>query len=303
MFLVLTYRLAKPLIHKLVVAILKAQQATLDGGGAPAEELRKRAITLEALLNNLIRISVFVILIFLVLAVFDLWSLVAGLGLVAAALTIAGQQIILDYLMGILILVEGQYYNGDWISVDGPNAIIEGEVEEVGLRRTTIRDTAGVVHSISNGQIRISSNWTRVYAVASVQVHVLHAAGSRSSVGDRGASWPGDGGRSVVEGPTARGAASDDDLRRQRGWRHVLGARPDTPADRWAAQTDMRRRLAAALAAEGISTARWDSAALAAVDATQVGRRSAALRTVRSCHGVRKNRRGGWTHDHDGRDA
>ena len=42
--LVLTYRLAKPLIHKLVVAILKAQQATLDGGGAPAEELRKRAV-------------------------------------------------------------------------------------------------------------------------------------------------------------------------------------------------------------------------------------------------------------------
>ena len=115
------------------------------------------------------------ILILLVLSVFDLWPILAGLGLIAAALTIAGQAIILDYLMGILILVEGQYYNGDWISIDGPNAIIEGEVEEVGLRRTVIRDTAGVVHSISNGLIRISSNWTRVYAVASVQVHVLHA--------------------------------------------------------------------------------------------------------------------------------
>ena len=268
-FLVLVYRLAKPLIHKLVLAILKAQRATLDGGGAPADELRKRAITLEALLNNLIRITVFVILIFLVLSVFDLWSLVAGLGLVAAALTIAGQQIILDYLMGLLILVEGQYYNGDWISIDGPNAMIEGEVEEVGLRRTTIRDTAGVVHSISNGQIRISSNWTRVYAVASVQMHVLRAQDL-----DRALAIVERVGREMAEDPAWKDrlleaphltAISDVNVDGAMFW---VRARTQ-PADRWAAQTDIRRRLAAALAAEGIDTARWDTAALAAVDASR----------------------------------
>ena len=46
-----------------------------------------------------------------------------------AALTLAGQSVILDYIMGVLILVEGQYFKGDTISV-GP---IEGTVEEVGL--------------------------------------------------------------------------------------------------------------------------------------------------------------------------
>jgi small conductance mechanosensitive channel len=78
-----------------------------------------------------------------VLAVFDLWSVLAGLGLVLAALTLAGQAIILDYLMGILILVEGQYFKGDVVQL----GTIEGTVEEVGLRRTVVRDPSGTVHS------------------------------------------------------------------------------------------------------------------------------------------------------------
>jgi len=40
--LILVYRYAKPFTHRFVVALLRAQQATLDGGGAPADELRKR---------------------------------------------------------------------------------------------------------------------------------------------------------------------------------------------------------------------------------------------------------------------
>src|SRR6187401_707024 len=165
--LILVYRYAKPFTHRFVVALLRAQQATLDGGGAPADELRKRAVTLEDLLNRIIRVTAIVLVMALLLSVFDLWPMVAGLGLIVAALTIAGQAIILDYLMGVLILVEGQFYNGDWISVNDPGSgmTVEGEVEEVGLRRTTLRDMAGVQHSISNGQIRIAYNWTRVYAV------------------------------------------------------------------------------------------------------------------------------------------
>ena len=102
----------------------------------------------------------------------------AGLGLLAAALTLAGQDIVLDYLMGILILIEGHYYKGDWIAIRGPLGAVEGEVEDIGLRKTTIRDNAGTVHNVSNGLIRLSSNLTRVYSVASAEVQVLHAEDS-----------------------------------------------------------------------------------------------------------------------------
>ena len=134
--------------------------------GSPPEELRKRAATLEDLANRLIRVFLVLALVFMVFGVFNLWSVIAGLGLFLAALTLAGQSVILDYIMGLLIIIEGQYFKGDTISVGG----IEGEVEEVGLRRTVLRDTQGTVHSISNGTIRVSSNLTRIYAVAMVDI-------------------------------------------------------------------------------------------------------------------------------------
>ena len=169
------FRLAKPVIHRAVVSLLRVQQSALPAGSAPAEELAKRATTLEELFGKLVR-GLLVFAIFgLILSAFDLWPLLAGLGLLAAALTLAGQDIVLDYLMGILILVEGHYYKGDWIAIGDPLGPVQGEVEDIGLRKTTIRDATGTVHNVSNGLIRLSSNLTRVYSVASAEVQVLHA--------------------------------------------------------------------------------------------------------------------------------
>ena len=77
--------------------------------------------------------------------------------------------------MGFLILVEGPFFKGDWIRIGAPGGV-EGTVEEIGLRRTLLRDGLGSMHAISNGLIRQSSNVTRVFSVATVEVQVLHAA-------------------------------------------------------------------------------------------------------------------------------
>ena len=258
--LVLIYRFAGPLIHRFVLAILKAQQATLDGGGEPADEVRKRATTLEELLSKLIRLLVFALFIVLILSVFDLWEMLAGLAIVAAGLTIAGQSIILDYLMGMLILFEGQYYKGDWLMVDWGNVPIEGEVEEVGLRRTVLRDTNGVVHSVSNGVIRVASNMTRIYGVATVEMLVLRAHDVDNAF-------------SIINRVCDELAADD-------AWKDKL--LPDAPrvlvvtqltidgvlvririrtkpSDRWTAAGELRRRLAIAFDEAEIPIGRWDA--------------------------------------------
>ena len=172
--LFVVYRILEPAIHRVVPGLLRVQQATLTGGVAP-DELTKRSVTLEDLLVKLLRAGILIAAIVFILAIFDLWAVLAGLGLVIAALTVASQEVVLDYVMGMLILVEGQYFKGDWIALRATTGNIEGEVLEIGLRRTIVRDSVGVVHSISNGLIRISSNLTRVYSVAMVEVHVLHA--------------------------------------------------------------------------------------------------------------------------------
>ena len=254
------YRFALGMTHRVVLGLLKVQQATLEAGSYPAEEQQKRAVTLEVILGKMIRAGFLVALVILVLGVFDLWPLLAGLGLVAAALTLAGQAIVLDYLMGILILVEGPYYKGDWISVQAnPGSMVEGEVDEIGLRRTTLRDGLGALHSVSNGLIRASSNLTRLYSIASVDVQIL-----RPQDLDRAIAVAGRVGRELDDDQALGGRLVESPIDT---WVTALtldGAtirlqRRVPPGVRLEANSELRRRLSLAFAAESIGTGRWDS--------------------------------------------
>jgi small conductance mechanosensitive channel len=252
------YRLAQPLIHRLVVGMLHVQQAAMPGD-APAEELQKRSITLEDVLNKVIRALFLVSFVILVLAVFDLWELIAGVGIVVAALTLAGQAIVLDYLMGLLILIEGPYFKGDWIVVQVPGAPVEGEVEEISLRRTVLRDALGAMHSVSNGLIRASSNLTRVYSVASVEVQIVRSADLDRAlavarrVGEEIEHDP-EWGPRLMPAPvnTAVVALTLDGAT-------IRLVRRVPPAVRAAAGSELRRRLMDAFRADSIGTGRWDA--------------------------------------------
>ena len=164
--LLFLFRGAQPLIHRLLIGAFRAQQVAIGDQPVHRAEMERRVATIEDLLSKAIRALVLAAIVALVLGLFDLWSLVAGLGVVIAALTLAGQSIILDFLMGILILAEGQYFKGDIVMING----IEGTVEEVTLRRTLIRDVRGTLHMFSNGLVRSPANLTRTFAAASIEI-------------------------------------------------------------------------------------------------------------------------------------
>jgi small-conductance mechanosensitive channel len=252
--LFVAYRAARPLVHRAVVRLTARTVAHVDPDLADltAAEAEKRAATIEDLLNKTIQLAVVVVGVLVVLAVFDLFPVIAGLGIVVAALTLAGQSIVLDYLMGVLILIEGQYFLGDWIAVAG----VEGTVEEVNLRRTVIRDASGTVHSVSNGLIRTSSNLTRMYAGLNVDVVVAYgtdidrATAVVDRVGGEMAADPEWQGR-LIDAPRLVRVGLLTDL----GVTLKIGGRVRA-ADRWAAPGEFRKRLLAAFDAEGISIAR-----------------------------------------------
>lgn len=245
--LFLVWRYARPFVHRMVLGLLGAQERAMPTG-APEEEIAKRAATLEDLFNRLIRMLVVLAVVFLVFELFDLWPMLAGLGLVLAALTLAGQSVILDYIMGTLILIEGQYYKGDTISVGE----IEGTVEEVGLRRTVLRDTQGVVHSVSNGTIRVSSNLTRIFAVAMVDIEgvrnrdveaviaIMDQVGREMSTDPAWADL-------IVEKPTYRSTPAFTDL----GVTLRMSTKVRTQG-RWTVPAEIRRRMALSLSAADI---------------------------------------------------
>lgn len=248
----LAYRGARPFIHKVLVRVVHAQAATLGDGPASEQEASRRVATIEDLLNKALRLAVFGGLVTLILGLFDLWSLLAGFGLVLAALTFAGQSIILDIIMGVLILIEGQYYKGDTVQIN----MIDGVVEEVGIRRTVIRDARGTLHSISNGLIRSSANFTRTYSTAMLDIDGV-ADGDVEAVivmlGEVGADIAADEALAPLlqDTPgyagTTRFSASGATLR--------LSCRV-RPEGRVRVETEMRRRVAAGLSARSIELVR-----------------------------------------------
>lgn len=67
-----------------------------------------------------------------------------------------------DIVAGISIVLEGQYFEGDWVEIkrDG----IEGKIESLSLRATTIRSLDGTRWVIPNGEMRIAGNRTYDYS-------------------------------------------------------------------------------------------------------------------------------------------
>ena len=246
--LLLAYRYAKPIVHRVLLRVVRPPTIAGDLPVDGAIEVEKRVATLEDLFAKIIHFGVILAFVVLLLSVFDAWSVIAGLGLLAAALTLAGQSIVLDYLSGILLLVEGPYFKGDVVIVGG----IEGTVEEVGLRRTVVRDVQGTVHSISNGEIRIASNETRIFGTSIVEIggiavgDVERAIEAMNRVGEELAADP-TWSASLLETPryTATTAFTNS------GATLRMSARV-LPAERAAVNAELRRRLAGALADAGV---------------------------------------------------
>ena len=71
----------------------------------------------------------------------DIWGIkvgpiLAGFGLVGAAVALGAQNLFKNLFGGIFIIAEKRFEIGDWIRVDG---VVEGTVEFIGLRTTRIR--------------------------------------------------------------------------------------------------------------------------------------------------------------------
>jgi len=101
---------------------------------------------------------------------FSLGPLIAGAGIVGLAFGFGGQYLIRDLINGIFILIEGQYRVHDVVKIND----MGGLVEDINLRITTLRDLAGRVIIIPNGEIKAVINYTRGYAQALLDIGVAY---------------------------------------------------------------------------------------------------------------------------------
>ena len=112
---------------------------------------KERASTIGGVLSATLKSATWVIATAMALGEFgfDLGPLIASAGIVGVALGLGAQTLVRDILSGIFMLIEDQYGVGDTVEV----LEIEGVVEKVGLRVTTVRDGKGTLWYLRNGEI------------------------------------------------------------------------------------------------------------------------------------------------------
>jgi moderate conductance mechanosensitive channel len=96
--------------------------------------------------------------------------ILATAGVAGIAIGFGAQSLIKDYFNGIFLLLDDQIRQGDVVQIAG----IGGLAEEVTLRYVRLRDLEGHVHYIPNGEIKLVTNRTRVYATPVIDVPISY---------------------------------------------------------------------------------------------------------------------------------
>lgn len=125
-------------------------------------EYRKRADTLKSVIRYLISTVLFAVALMMILGEIgiEIGPILAAAGVVGLAVGFGAQHLVQDLLAGFFILLEDQIRVGDVVEVAGKG----GLVEQVSLRTVVLRDLAGNVHYVRNGQIDAVTNMTKEYS-------------------------------------------------------------------------------------------------------------------------------------------
>ena len=208
-----------------------------------SERRSQRAKTIGSVLQSIASFVIGFIGLVLVLGVLgiNLAPIIASAGVIGVAVGFGAQNLVKDFLSGVFMLLEDQYGVGDVVDLGEAT----GTVESVGLRVTTVRDYAGTVWYVRNGEVQRVGNSSQGFAVAVVDVPLGYATDVNQALHllER-----------VATEATAEEPLSVDVLEEPK----VLGVQGMTtenitlrltvkvrPGRQWAAQRELRRRIMA----------------------------------------------------------
>ena len=166
-------RFVRGFVHRVFKALLEREAREGTAQDLTVVELKKRMATLDSLGVNLLQFFIVIVAGLMILGRLgvDIAPAIAGLGIVGIAVGFGAQTLVKDYLNGALILIENQYGKGDVVRI----ADVEGTVEDLTLRRTTLRDFEGNVHTVPNSAVVVASNLTRGWARISEELQLPSA--------------------------------------------------------------------------------------------------------------------------------
>lgn len=116
-----------------------------------ADGKQKKRLTLLNLCVSVLKYIIFIIDIVIILGIFGIkvTAFLAGLGIFGIVIGLALQDLLKDFIAGIFIILDTHYSVGDYVFIDD----FKGEVINVGLKSTKVRDYSGDIRIFSNRNI------------------------------------------------------------------------------------------------------------------------------------------------------
>lgn len=132
----------------------------------------KRRNTLRGLLKNVAKYVIFFIAIVTILDCYNIpvMAILSTVGIVGVALAFGAQSLCRDMITGFFILLEDQFFVGEYIEAQG----VAGYVEEFTLRCTYLRDFDGRLHIIPNGNMQLVTNHHRGNRRVMVEIGIAY---------------------------------------------------------------------------------------------------------------------------------
>lgn len=132
----------------------------------------KRVKTISRHILNIIKYIIIIIIAIAILANFgvNVTSILAGLGITAALIGLAFQDLAKDLIAGISIILEDQYEIGDTVEING----FLGEVVSLGLRTTRLKNYKGQTMIIANHSITEVINYNLAKNFACIDISVAY---------------------------------------------------------------------------------------------------------------------------------
>jgi len=129
---------------------------------------KKREETLIHIFKFTIKVVIWIIAGLMILEEFgvQIAPILAAAGIVGIAFGFGGQYLIKDIISGLFIILENQYRIGDIVAFDK----VSGLVENITLRKTTLRDMDGTVHHIPHGEVKTVSNYSKDFSRINLNV-------------------------------------------------------------------------------------------------------------------------------------
>ena len=158
------------ILRKIIIKAVRVMVVPDASGSKEAE--KKREDTLIRIFTGTLFVVIITLTILMVLPEFgvDIGPILAGAGIVGLAVGFGGQYLIRDLISGLFIILENQYRIGDVVNIDSTG----GLVEDISLRKTTLRDLDGIVHHIPHGEVKKVANLSKNFARLNLNIGIAY---------------------------------------------------------------------------------------------------------------------------------